>query len=99
MPGQLLRVGLSTGDVVWRDGRCEGAPVRIAAELLQRAQSGQILVSNVVRWSAVSGANGYVPIGPIEIDADADTDPIERFDGFEVEWEPVGTASERTARG
>ena len=42
----------------------------IAAELRLRAEPGQILVSNVVRWSAVSGANSYTPVGAVDISAE-----------------------------
>ena len=78
-----LRIGLATGDVVWNDGKCVGAPVGIAIELFDRARPGQILVTNVVRWLAASGTSGsYSPVGPIEIDGT--TEPIEMF---AVEWQ------------
>jgi len=65
---RLLRIGLATGDVGWIDGSCTGAPVGIAAELFARAQPGQVLVSNVVRWLAASATTGsYVRVGLIEV--------------------------------
>ena len=93
VPGQPIRIGLATGDVTWSDSGCSGAPVQVAAELLLRAQPGEILVSNVVRWSAVSGPNSFVSIGPVEIDG-ADG-PVE---AFAVDWQPMaaGAAEEST---
>jgi DNA-binding CsgD family transcriptional regulator/tetratricopeptide (TPR) repeat protein len=88
-----LRIGLATGDVVWNDGTCVGAPVGIAIQLLDRARPGQILVTNVVRWLAASGTIGsYSHVGPIEVDGSME--PIETF---AVEWQPLPRASANDA--
>ncbi len=80
-----MRIGLATGDVVWADGGCSGAPVGIAVALFGRAQPGQILVSNVVRWLAASGTSGnYIGVGPVDIEGI--NEPIETF---AVEWQPL----------
>jgi ATP/maltotriose-dependent transcriptional regulator MalT len=84
LPRQPIRIGLATGDVNWRDGACEGAPVTVADELRERSQPGQILVNNVTRWSAVSGTNSYVSIGALE--SSGPGGPIE---AFAVEWQPI----------
>lgn len=86
---RLLRIGLATGDVGWIDGSCTGAPVGIAAELFARAQPGQVLVSNVVRWLAASATTGsYVRVGLIEVEAI--DEPVEIF---AVEWQPLAPVS------
>ena len=88
-----LRIGLATGDVVWRDGACVGAPVGIAIELFDRAVPGQILVTNVVRWLAAGGTSGsYAHLGPIE--TEGISEPIETF---AVEWQPLARVPESPA--
>ncbi len=92
-PAAPLRIGLATGDVVWNDGNCCGAPVGIAIELFQRAERGQILITNVVRWLASSGTNGsYGHVGSIEMDGIGE--PIEMF---AVEWQPLALVPENPA--
>lgn len=96
MPGQIaVRIGLATGDVDWVDGTCTGAPVLAAVELFDRAQPGQILVDNVVRWLAASGSRGsYTRLGPVELEG-AD-EPIEIF---AVEWQRHASLSADEAPG
>jgi DNA-binding CsgD family transcriptional regulator/tetratricopeptide (TPR) repeat protein len=83
--GTQLRIGLATGDVLWTGDVCSGTPVGIAAELFARAEPGQILVNNVVRWlTAAGGSNDYTPVGPIDIEGL--DDPVEMYS---VEWQPI----------
>ena len=85
-----LRIGLATGDVVWSDGSCVGAPVGIAIELFARGVPGQILVTNVVRWLAASAtSDSYARVGPVEIEGISE--PIEMF---AVDWQPLARPSE-----
>jgi DNA-binding CsgD family transcriptional regulator/tetratricopeptide (TPR) repeat protein len=85
-----IRIGLATGDVVWRDGVCSGAAVVTATELFALAKPGQILANNVVRWLNTSGtSSGYTAMGPIEIAGL--TEPVEVF---AVEWQLLAPAPE-----
>jgi DNA-binding CsgD family transcriptional regulator/tetratricopeptide (TPR) repeat protein len=78
-------VGLATGDVLWTGDVCSGTPVGIAAELFARAEPGQILVNNVVRWLAANGgSSGYAPVSPMAVEGL--DDPVEIFS---VEWQPL----------
>ena len=90
-----LRIGLATGDVVWTDDGCTGAPVGTAALLFARADPGQILVNNVVRWLAAHPVGGsYVDLGTTEIDG---------VDGavevFAVAWQPLSPRAEAEVTG
>jgi DNA-binding CsgD family transcriptional regulator len=85
----LISIGLATGDVDWMDGTCTGAPVVAAVELFERAQPGQILVDNVVRWLAATGARGsYSSLGPVELQGIGE--PVEIF---AVEWQTHASLS------
>ncbi len=69
VPGSPIRIGLATGDVVWDGEVCTGAPVSVASALLARAQPGQILVNNVVRWlTSEASGKGYQSLGMVETD-------------------------------
>jgi DNA-binding CsgD family transcriptional regulator len=93
VPLSPIRIGMATGDVLWRDDGCAGAPVGTAAQLFARARPGQIVVSNVVRWLAADGTSGrYVPLGPIEVEGVSD--PVEMF---AVEWQPLAPIVETHA--
>ena len=46
---QVVRVGISAGDVTWDDGDCFGTPVIEASRLCAAADGAQILVADVVR--------------------------------------------------
>lgn len=83
--GSPIRIGLATGDVEWSDGVCTGTAVGTAAGLLCRAQPGQILANNVVRWLAAgAAANGYVMVGAVEIDGL--DEPVE---AFAIDWQRI----------
>jgi DNA-binding NarL/FixJ family response regulator len=86
--GSPIRIGMATGDVEWSDGVCAGPAVGAAAALLARAQPGQILTNNVVRWLAAgAAAHGFVPVGVVEIDGVEGVD--EPVEAFSVDWQPV----------
>ncbi|MFN0088751.1 MAG: BTAD domain-containing putative transcriptional regulator [Acidimicrobiales bacterium] len=53
-----MRVGISVGEVTWHDGDCFGRPVVEAARLVDRAQSGQVLMADLVRVLA-QGRGGH----------------------------------------
>src|SRR5438105_1388147 len=80
-----VRVGLSSGDVVWEDGDCFGAPVIEAARLCAAATGGQILVTEVVRWLAGSGG-GYQFTAAGALDLKGLPAPVP---ACEVTWEPL----------
>ncbi len=85
----LIRVGVSSGDVVWEDGDCFGTPVIEASRLCDTAAGKQILVSDVVRLLAGSrGGHRFNTIGPLELKGL--TEPIGTS---EVAWEPVVEAA------
>ena len=79
LPALPIRIGLATGDVVWTDNGCTGAPLAVAAELYARAEPGQILVNNVVRWLAGDGSYFLVGVADVE----GITEPVEIF---AVDW-------------
>ncbi len=89
--GPTIRIGLATGDVEWSGGVCTGAAVGTAAGLRARAEPGQILANNVVRWLAAAATNGYASIGSIEIDGV--DGPVEIF---AVDWRVVEPVAEVT---
>jgi tetratricopeptide (TPR) repeat protein len=63
-----IRVGLSAGDVVWEGDDCFGTPVVEARRLCDHADSGQILVGDVVRLLAGSrGSHEFRPVGALEL--------------------------------
>ena len=45
----LLRIGLNAGEPIQEDDDYFGSAVQLAARVCDRAESGQILVSNVVK--------------------------------------------------
>ncbi|MEO7428893.1 MAG: AAA family ATPase, partial [Acidimicrobiales bacterium] len=63
-----IRIGISAGDVAWEDGDCFGTPVVEASRLCNAAESGAILVSEVVRLLAGSrGGHVFRPVGALEL--------------------------------
>lgn len=77
-----LRVGLSAGDVVWEEGDCFGTPVVEARRLCDAADTGQVLVSEIVRLLAGSrGGHGFVALPPLALKGL--TDPVA---ACEVAW-------------
>ena len=79
------RVGISAGDVTWHDGRIDGAALAIAAALADRADRGEILVSDVVRLLLDPGPATLTPRGSIAVDGV----PIETYSAA---WEPAERA-------
>src|SRR6266446_9118843 len=63
-----IRVGLSTGDVSWKDGDCFGTPMVEAARLEAAAAGGQILCSDFVRMMARGrGGHEFSELGFLEL--------------------------------
>lgn len=58
-----VRIGLSTGDVAFRDGDVHGTPVVEAARLCDAADAGQILCSDITR--VLAGSRVEVPLSPV----------------------------------
>jgi DNA-binding CsgD family transcriptional regulator/tetratricopeptide (TPR) repeat protein len=84
-PPTPLRIGLATGEVVWLDGVCTGAPVTVAVALFAHAQPGQILVNNVARLLAANAdTGGYAELEPIDIDGRGQLVEL-----YSVDWRPV----------
>ena len=50
--GVQVRIGLNSGEVVEGDGELFGAAVNLAARVMERAQGGQVLVTDTVRQLA-----------------------------------------------
>ena len=81
----LVRVGLSSGDVVWEGGDCFGTPVVEASRLCGAAAGKQIVVSDIVRLLAGSrGEHQFQSIGPVELKGLSA--PVQ---AAEVAWEPA----------
>jgi class 3 adenylate cyclase/tetratricopeptide (TPR) repeat protein len=80
-----VRVGLSAGDVLVERGDCFGTPVIEAARLCAAARGGQILVTEVVRVLAGSGAvHRFRPVGALDLKGLPAPVPT-----CEVVWEPA----------
>jgi tetratricopeptide (TPR) repeat protein len=63
-----IRIGLSAGDVVWEGDDYFGTPVVEARRLCDHAESGQILVGDVVRVLAgTRGGHEFRPVGALEL--------------------------------
>jgi class 3 adenylate cyclase/tetratricopeptide (TPR) repeat protein len=80
-----IRIGVSIGDVTWRQGDCFGQPVVEAARLVAAAGPSEILVADVVRLMA-RGRGGYrfKPVGDLELKGLPEPLPT-----AEVLWEPL----------
>lgn len=77
-----IRVGISSGDVVWEGDDCFGTPVVEARRLCDHAQGQQVLVSEIVRLLAGSrGSHVFRPVGELELKGI--TDPLP---AAEVVW-------------
>lgn len=82
--GVELRVGLSAGDVAYRQRDCHGIPVVEAARLCAAAGPGSILASDVVRILAgTRGAHQFEPHGSLALKGLAHP-----LDTVEVVWRP-----------
>jgi class 3 adenylate cyclase/tetratricopeptide (TPR) repeat protein len=79
-----LRIGLSTGDVVWEDDDCFGDAVIEASRLCGVAASGQVLAADVVRVLARQRGQVFRSFGELELKGIAD--PVA---AAEVVWAPL----------
>ncbi len=83
-----IRVGLSAGDVTWKDGDCHGTPVVTSSRLCAAADGGQILCDDLVRGLGRGNADlTFRIVG--ELDLKGLPEPVLTFS---VPWEPVGGA-------
>jgi len=77
-----LRIGLNAGEVSSFEDDYFGTPVVVAKRLCDRAEPGQILVSEVIRALVGSrGAHRFVPLGRVPLKGFADALPV-----FELDW-------------
>lgn len=89
-----LRVGLSAGEATKEHDDYFGDPVVEAARLCAKAESGQVLVTDVVRAMAGRrGTHSFTSLGQLELKGLPD--PIETL---EVVWEPLAI-DETAAQG
>jgi class 3 adenylate cyclase len=80
-----VRIGVSLGDVTLEKGDCYGTPVIEAARLCAAADSGQILVADLVRLTARGrGGHTFTPVGPMALKGLAE--PVV---ACAVAWEPL----------
>ena len=80
-----VRIGMEIGDPVRSDDDLFGMPVVTAARLCQRAQGGQILVSDLLkRFIDTRGGVRFREIGALDLKGI--TDPVE---AWEVTWETM----------
>ncbi len=62
-----VRIGLNAGEPVAEDGDLFGSTVQLAARVCNRAEPGQVLVSNVVRELAMGKGFLFADIGDFEL--------------------------------
>ncbi|TET51956.1 MAG: adenylate/guanylate cyclase domain-containing protein, partial [Anaerolineales bacterium] len=80
-----VRVGLHVGEPIREENDYFGMPVVVAKRLCDRAQGGQILVSDLVRRLVGSrGGHTFRDLGPLSLKGAA-----EPLSAYEVVWEPV----------
>ena len=78
-----IRVGLSAGDVTWKDGDCHGTPVVTSSRLCDAADAGQILCDDLVRGLGRGNADlTFRIVG--ELDLKGLPEPVL---AFSVPWE------------
>jgi adenylate cyclase len=82
LPGLLLRVGMSAGEVALESGDVNGIAVVEAARLCAVAQPGQILASDGVAALARRTEHKLRPIGELALKGLPDP-----MTAFEVDWE------------
>jgi tetratricopeptide (TPR) repeat protein len=84
-----IRIGISSGDVVWESDDCFGTPVIEARRLCDHAEGGQILVSEVVRLlSGSRGGHEFLAVGALQLKGIREPVP-----SAEVVWAAEGEAS------
>ncbi|MCW2544516.1 MAG: hypothetical protein JWM40_2068 [Frankiales bacterium] len=84
-----LRVGLSTGDVVWEDDDCFGAAVIEASRICGAAEGDQVIATDVVRLLSRQGGQAFRPIGELLLKGLPDPVPA-----TEVLWTPLEIATD-----
>jgi tetratricopeptide (TPR) repeat protein len=80
----LIRVGVSSGDVIAVDGDLFGMPVTEAARLCDRCSAGQILAKELVAHLAGGRGHAFTAVGGLELKG-----LPEPLQAVEVLWEPV----------
>ena len=85
-----IRVGLSTGDVVWEDDDCFGDAVIEASRLCAAAAPDQVLAADVVRVLARQRGQSFRAAGDLELKGIAGL-----VTAIEVLWEPLAVDSSR----
>jgi class 3 adenylate cyclase len=81
-----IRIGLSAGDVTWKDGDCHGTPVVTSSWLCGAADGGQILCDDLVRGLGRGNTDlTFRIVG--DLDLKGLPEPVL---AFTVPWEPVG---------
>ncbi len=109
-----IRIGVSSGECDVDDGDYHGLAVVEAARLCDRAEGGEILVSDLTR-ALVGGRGGrtFVPVGPVELKGMPQATVVHRLDWAPIEADPgsvpfparlraedvVGFVGRRHARG
>jgi class 3 adenylate cyclase len=86
-----LRIGLNAGEVISAEGDYFGAPVVVAKRLCDRADSAQILLSDVVR--SLVGSRGdyrFAALGALQLKGF--TDPVM---AFALDWAHSSASNER----
>jgi adenylate cyclase len=75
-------VGVAAGPVIRQGGDYYGRTVNLASRISDRAQSGQVLVSEPVAEMASVRSVNFVPVGPVELKGL--TGPVELFEARRV---------------
>jgi class 3 adenylate cyclase len=92
-----LRIGLNAGEAISAEGDYFGRPVVVAKRLCDRADPGQILVSEVVRSLVEKrGEHRFIAVGAVQLKGFAD--PVTAFglDWRSQDEEPESTHTRRT---
>jgi tetratricopeptide (TPR) repeat protein len=86
-----LRVGVNVGEVILEEGDYFGTTVVVAKRLCDRAEGGQVLVSDLVRSLVGSvGGHSFNDLGPLSLKGLAD--PLR---AHELEWRAPGDGARR----
>lgn len=92
-PAELnLAIGLNSGAPIAENGDLFGTSVIVASRLTDRAEGGQILVSDVVRQLAAGKGFQLRPLGAEVLEGLSEAVPL-----FEVLWQEGGGQKEATA--
>lgn len=62
-----VRVGIHSGEVIWRDGDVSGITVHVASRICSAAPGGTVLTSNVVRELASGSELGFEEFGTVPL--------------------------------